>query len=42
MPELAAASALTRHRSFMLFWCARTFTNGAYMMVISTDRRNTF
>jgi len=32
MPELAAASSLTRHRSFMLFWCARTFTNGAYMM----------
>jgi len=34
MPELPAASPtrLTRHRSFMLFWCARTFTNGAYMM----------
>jgi len=32
MPEPAAASSLTRHRSFMLFWCARTFTNGAYMM----------
>jgi MFS family permease len=32
MPELAAASSLTRHRSFVLFWCARTFTNGAYMM----------
>jgi len=31
MPEPAAAS-LTRHRSFVLFWCARTFTNGAYMM----------
>lgn len=27
-----AASSLTRHRSFVLFWCARTFTNGAYMM----------
>lgn len=27
-----AASALTRHPSFMLFCCARTFTNGAYMM----------
>src|SRR5438067_1882652 len=23
---------LTRQRSFVLFWCARTFTNGAYMM----------
>jgi Transmembrane secretion effector len=32
MPEPTAASSLTRHRSFMLFWCARTFTNGAYMM----------
>src|SRR6516164_3443924 len=31
MPEHAAAS-LTRHRSFVLFWCARTFTNVAYMM----------
>ncbi|HKF11814.1 MAG TPA: MFS transporter, partial [Xanthobacteraceae bacterium] len=31
MPEPAAAS-LTRYRSFVLFWCARTFTNGAYMM----------
>ena len=32
MPEPVAASSLTRHPSFMLFWCARTFTNGAYMM----------
>src|SRR5499426_1959850 len=32
MPEPAAASSLTRHPSFMLFWCARTVTNGAYMM----------
>jgi MFS family permease len=32
MPEPAAVSSLTRHPSFMLFWCARTFTNGAYMM----------
>ena len=34
MPEPAAASStrLMRHRSFALFWCARTFTNGAYMM----------
>jgi len=23
---------LTRHRSFKLFWCTRTFTNGAFMM----------
>jgi MFS family permease len=27
-----AASSLTHHRSFVRFWCARTFTNGAYMM----------
>src|SRR2546426_3987758 len=32
MPEPAAVSSLTRHPSFMLFWCARTFTNGAFMM----------
>src|SRR5215471_4075686 len=33
MPDSPASSTrLTRHRSFMLFWCARTFTNGAYMM----------
>ena len=34
MAEPAAASfvRLTRHRSFVLFWCARTFTNGAFMM----------
>src|SRR5438445_5982915 len=32
MPEPAAASSLTRHPSFVLFWCARTFTNGAFMM----------
>ena len=32
MPEPAAALSLTRHPSFVLFWCARTFTNGAYMM----------
>jgi MFS family permease len=30
MPSPAAS--LTQHRSFVLFWCARTFTNGAYMM----------
>jgi MFS family permease len=27
-----AASSLLRHRSFVRFWCARTFTNGAFMM----------
>src|SRR5260370_7324271 len=32
MPEPAAASSLTRHPSFVLFWFARTFTNGAYIM----------
>jgi len=31
MPEPASAR-LTRHRSFVLFWCARTFSNGAFMM----------
>jgi MFS family permease len=31
MPEQAPAR-LTRHRSFVLFWCARTFSNGAFMM----------
>src|SRR5262245_43703089 len=28
----ADSARLTRHRSFVLFWCARTFTNVAYMM----------
>jgi MFS family permease len=32
MPTPAAAASLTRHRSFVLFWCARTFINGAFMM----------
>src|SRR5581483_6240843 len=32
MTEPASTSRLTRHRSFMLFWCARTFSNGAFMM----------
>ena len=32
MADLDAASSLTRHRSFVRFWCARTFTNGAFMM----------
>ena len=34
MPEPAAASPtrLTRHPSFRLFWSARTFSNGAFMM----------
>jgi MFS family permease len=30
MPSPAAS--LTQHRSFVLFWCARTLTNGAFMM----------
>jgi MFS family permease len=28
----SATSSLLRHRSFVRFWCARTFTNGAFMM----------
>ena len=33
MSEPAASPPrLIRHRSFVLFWCVRTFTNGAYMM----------
>ncbi|TMJ29053.1 MAG: MFS transporter, partial [Alphaproteobacteria bacterium] len=34
MPEPLAASSsrLTRQRSFMLFWCARTLSNAAFMM----------
>src|SRR5260370_27532733 len=32
MSVSAAASSLTHHRSFVRFWCARTFTNGAFMM----------
>jgi len=31
-PAAAHSTRLSRHRSFVLFWCARTFTNGAYMM----------
>ncbi len=31
-PAVPSPTRLTRHRSFVLFWCARTFTNGAYMM----------
>jgi MFS family permease len=31
-PAAADSTRLSRHRSFVLFWCARTFTNGAYMM----------
>src|SRR5712691_8780522 len=36
MPELPAASPtrLTLHRSFVLFWCAMTFNNGAFMMQV--------
>src|SRR5258708_25122714 len=32
MSASAAASSLTRHRSFVRFWCARTYTNAAFMM----------
>jgi MFS family permease len=31
-PAAISLSRLTRHRSFVLFWCARTSTNGAFMM----------
>jgi MFS family permease len=29
---LSSSQALIRQRSFVLFWCARTFSNGAFMM----------
>ena len=29
---VASPTHLTGHRSFVLFWCARTFTNGAFLM----------
>ena len=31
-PAALPPTRLTRHRSFVLFWCARTSTNGAFMM----------
>ncbi len=31
-PAATPPVRLARHRSFVLFWCARTFTNGAFMM----------
>jgi MFS family permease len=31
-PAVAPPTRLLRHRSFVRFWCARTFTNGAFMM----------
>ena len=31
-PAAASPTRLLRHRSFVRFWCARTFTNGAFMM----------
>src|SRR6266478_8420635 len=31
-PDLTPPTRLLRHRSFVRFWCARTFTNGAFMM----------
>jgi MFS family permease len=32
MLENPASTQLTQHRSFVRFWCARTFSNGAFMM----------
>ena len=32
MDSLARQPSLLRHRSFVLFWCARTSTSGAYQM----------
>ena len=32
MDSLAGQPSLLRHRSFVLFWCARTSTSGAYQM----------
>jgi MFS family permease len=31
-PATASPARLARHRSFVRFWCARTFSNGAFMM----------
>jgi MFS family permease len=31
-PAATSSPRLSRHRSFVRFWCARTFTNGAFMM----------
>lgn len=33
LPAEAPATSLMGHRSFMLFWCARTSTTGAYQML---------
>jgi hypothetical protein len=32
MASLTPQPSLLRHRSFVLFWCARTSTSGAYQM----------
>src|ERR1700732_3686452 len=32
MDSFAREPSLLRHRSFVLFWCARTSTSGAYQM----------
>ena len=32
MDSLSPQPSLLRHRSFVLFWCARTSTSGAYQM----------
>jgi MFS family permease len=31
-PAATSSPRLSHHRSFVRFWCARTFTNGAFMM----------
>src|SRR5262245_1023792 len=33
-PDPAPVPSLLRHPSFMMFWCARTSTNGAYQMLL--------
>ena len=33
MPAARSPASLLRHRSFVLFWCARTSTTGAYQML---------
>ena len=32
-PAVRSPASLLRHRSFVLFWCARTATTGAYQML---------
>jgi len=33
-PDPAPVPSLLRHPSFMMFWCARTSTTGAYQMLL--------